>query len=142
MATDPESVRKRNRRWRASNKDRIVEYSRRYRERHQDYIQEYARTHRAQLAANAAKRRATKGNQTPDDADLQLIKLIYKHCPDGYHVDHIVPLSKGGLHHQDNLCYLPAHVNLSKGNKTLDEFDRETFDNNVIRWQDVLSTRV
>ena len=34
-----------------------------------------------------------------------------------YHVDHIKPLSKGGLHHQDNLQILTATENLRKGAK-------------------------
>lgn len=58
-----------------------------------------------------------KRNQTPVDADHKLIKEIYLNCPDGHEVDHIVPISKGGLHHQDNLQYLTVFENRSKGNK-------------------------
>ncbi|MDO1559816.1 HNH endonuclease [Brevundimonas sp. 2R-24] len=32
-----------------------------------------------------------------------------------WHVDHIVPLSRGGLHHQDNLIAMRADLNLAKG---------------------------
>lgn len=58
-----------------------------------------------------------KRNQTPPDADLEKIKDIYLKCPEGHEVDHIIPISKGGLHHQDNLQYLTIHENRSKGNK-------------------------
>lgn len=58
-----------------------------------------------------------KYHQTPPDADMDIIKEIYLNCPEGYEVDHIVPLSKGGLHHQDNLQYLTISENRSKGNR-------------------------
>ena len=58
-----------------------------------------------------------KKKQTPPDADLQIIKGIYLNCPEGYEVDHIKPISKGGLHHQDNLQYLTIKENRKKSNK-------------------------
>ena len=64
-----------------------------------------------------ANRRARIKNSTPPDADMQKIKEIYLNCPEGYEVDHIIPLSKGGLHHQDNLQYLTANENRRKGNR-------------------------
>lgn len=50
-------------------------------------------------------------------ADKEAIKQIYLNCPEGYEVDHIIPLSRGGLHHQDNLQYLLKEDNRRKGNK-------------------------
>jgi len=38
-----------------------------------------------------------------------------------WHVDHIMPLSKGGIHHSDNLQILEAGANLRKGAKLLNE---------------------
>jgi hypothetical protein len=58
--------------------------------------------------------------QTPLWADIDKIRDIYVNRPDGYHVDHIIPL-KGelicGLHVENNLQYLPAKDNISKKNK-------------------------
>jgi hypothetical protein len=70
-----------------------------------------------------AKRRATQLNATPKWANLEKIKDIYIKCPTGYHVDHIYPLqgkNSCGLHVENNLQYLPAKENLSKGNKEPD----------------------
>lgn len=46
---------------------------------------------------------------------------FYSNRPDGYHVDHIIPLNGelvSGLHVLQNLQYLPAVDNIRKGNKT------------------------
>lgn len=55
--------------------------------------------------------------QTPADADTHQIREIYTHCPEGHEVDHVIPISKGGLHHQGNLQYLPMPDNRRKSNK-------------------------
>lgn len=58
--------------------------------------------------------------RTPKWADLEAIKEYYKNCKEGYHVDHIIPLQGklvSGLHVENNLQYLTAYDNLSKGNK-------------------------
>jgi len=60
---------------------------------------------------------ARRRDQTPADADVWQMQQIYLHCPDGYEVDHVIPISRGGLHHQDNLQYLPTLENRRKGNK-------------------------
>ena len=72
-----------------------------------------------------AKRRAEKLSATPKWANLEKIKEKYKNCPKGYHVDHYFPLQGKnvcGLHVENNLQYLTAEQNISKGNKLL--YDR------------------
>lgn len=54
------------------------------------------------------------------EANLLVIAKIYEECPMGYHVDHITPLNKGGKHHENNLCYLPAKLNIAKSDKMPD----------------------
>ena len=74
---------------------------------------------RKRAVANEAWQRyhAKRKLQTPLDADRKLMQTIYENCPKGYEVDHIIPISKGGLHHQDNLQYLPWRDNRRKSNK-------------------------
>ena len=47
-----------------------------------------------------------------------------KYCgSEGHHIDHIVPLSKGGLHTKDNLQMLCAPCNRGKGDMLPEEWD-------------------
>lgn len=43
-------------------------------------------------------------------------------CKAEYHIDHIVPLSKGGSNTADNICIACPPCNLSKGGQMPDEF--------------------
>lgn len=65
----------------------------------------------------SANYRAKLRNQTPLNVDRKAIREFYKNCPEGYEVDHIIPISKGGLHSLENLQYLTVYENRSKGNR-------------------------
>jgi 5-methylcytosine-specific restriction endonuclease McrA len=74
----------------------------------------------------SAKRRASVRNQLPDDANFDIIKKIYEECRKlsvstgiPHEVDHIIPIAKGGLHHQDNLQIITMTENRKKGSKIL-----------------------
>lgn len=104
--------------WRHSNEDKeikrkssIESWNKRGRvsERHK----------KARNKANVYAYRARLKNAIPIDADLKLIQTIYENCPFGYHVDHILALASGGMHHQDNLQYLPISENCRKGKSTM-----------------------
>ena len=101
------------------NKNRYQNNTQQIREQQKEYYQDNKEIH----IAKAAKREAIKLNQMPKDADKQAIEQLYKICSEKndssiyFHVDHIQPLSKGGLHHQDNLQILEAKLNLEKGSK-------------------------
>lgn len=69
---------------------------------------------KARNVANVIAYRARKKNALAEDADLELIRKIYEFRPEGYHVDHIKALAEGGLHHQNNLQYLPSSENCRK----------------------------
>lgn len=56
---------------------------------------------------------------TPSWEDKNAIKEFYKNCPDGFHVDHIIPLrgkNVTGLHTLSNLQYLSKEENMRKSN--------------------------
>lgn len=107
-----------------ANKQSILEKQYKYRlinkAKKAEYDKEYKLKNRYKCTANNAKRRATKLQATPNWANLVAIKEIYATCPEGCHVDHIVPLQHPlvcGLHCEFNLQHLSAHDNLSKGNR-------------------------
>jgi hypothetical protein len=79
----------------------------------------YEKNKSKQLAKSNMEK-AMRLQRIPPWADLDAIKEFYLNRPEGYHVDHIVPLrgkEVSGLHVLENLQYLPAKENLSKGNK-------------------------
>lgn len=58
-------------------------------------------------------------NQTPANVDKKALQEFYLNCPEGYEVDHIIPISKGGLHCISNLQYLTISENRMKSNKLI-----------------------
>ena len=77
-------------------------------------------------AVRKARAREVSGNyrakllaQTPPNADRAAMREFYAACPEGYEVDHIIPISKGGLHTLENLQYLTITENRRKSNKLL-----------------------
>jgi len=118
-----------HKKWNIANKEKIAEQKLEYRTRTKgqraEWSRQYRKSNKEQMAAKSAKRRAYKLNQTPDDANPEKIMELYKEARElekstgiKYHVDHIIPLSKGGLHHEDNLQVITATENLRKGAKT------------------------
>jgi hypothetical protein len=78
-----------------------------------------------------AKRRARKKKASTKltFAEEQLIRQYYNHSVRlknklgiDFHVDHIVPLSLGGLHHPSNLQVVPAVWNMRKHNNNTDQW--------------------
>ncbi len=104
-----DEYRARRRKYYQENRVRLIEYRR-------EYIKKNPWFNRAASARN----RALILQRTPPWADLEAIKKIYKECPDGMVVDHVVPLRGkvvSGLHVENNLQYLTAEENGKKSNK-------------------------
>jgi len=79
--------------------------------------EEKARRHSAMHREAWQRYQAKLKNQTPDNIDKKAIQKFYLNCPEGYEVDHIIPISKGGLHCLSNLQYLTISENRRKSNK-------------------------
>ena len=82
-------------------------------------IASYNKDPAKEIRANAERKRDIK-ERTPVWSQKEEILDFYRKRPEGYHVDHILPLhgkEVSGLHVIENLQYLPALENLAKGNR-------------------------
>lgn len=145
-AQDPEKYRIKSRRWHREHKNKANAYARRWyrrnREQRRKYSQRYRKEHKAEraetyrrwarknpdkLKANNARRRARKakasGTHSPRDIVLQyesqngLCWWCGKPVGDSYHIDHRIPLSRGGSDAPSNLVISCPECNHSKYNK-------------------------
>jgi 5-methylcytosine-specific restriction endonuclease McrA len=116
--------------WKQANPERVKEatYNRlkEWRKNNPEKLKEQRQRVKTKQNGYQQKRRALLKNQLPDDADLNLIYEFYRiaelkteETGIPYEVDHIIPISKGGLHHQNNLQVITRTENRSKGNKIL-----------------------
>lgn len=111
------------------------EYTRRYRQRCGEQLkQKAAIQHKIWSASNRdkrnaveAKRRFIKKNTVVSATEAMLIRRKYRiaHVLTvitriAHHVDHIIPLARGGTHTLSNLQILPAKQNLQKSTTIID----------------------
>lgn len=97
--------------WRNNNEGYIKERDRRYRQ-----------LNKALCNTHTQSRRAKKKNATHPDHNIaiekiyQLMAIRVKKCIGiGFHVDHILPINRGGYHHHINLQVIPEKLNEGKG---------------------------
>lgn len=98
---------------------RCISYNTEHRKECRDRSSTHYEYNKADYLARNTYRRALKLKATAKWADLDKIRNIYRECPAGFHVDHIVPLQGVqvcGLHVEGNLQYLSAEENLKKSN--------------------------
>jgi 5-methylcytosine-specific restriction endonuclease McrA len=130
--TNPERLREIGRR---AAKKRLAKCPDKVREQVRRAMATWRRKHPGKAAAARAIRRARETAAavplTPEEQAKVIAlyaeaKALTELIGKAYHVDHIVPLSKGGLHHPNNLQVLRAVDNLRKGARVLDFKGRET----------------
>ena len=114
--------------WAEKNKQIVLEKQRERREQNREEYNAYMREYHQKNKEHRTKyinahRRGKITKATPTWANKKEIRKFYIECPEGYHVDHIIPIHGkyvSGLHVLNNLQYLPAKENLQKSNKLLE----------------------
>lgn len=129
-----ESQKIRSQKYRTKHRERVLARNRqrmkKWRNENPDLAKEaqkkWVKNNKHRFIAYNSKQRARRKSQTSilDIEERLTINEIYKarkrisDCTGiQFHVDHIYPLSKGGLHKLSNLQLLPAIINIKKGNK-------------------------
>ena len=113
------------REWSAANKEHVKEYRAFH---YAEFKEDEAESGASYRKANPHKRNHWQAKRrsrmsiglTPTEKEqienmYWLVRDLKAISGQDYHVDHIHPLSKGGLHHPDNLQVLPADINIKKG---------------------------
>ena len=105
--------------WRGRNPERVKVNKRLWRERNPEFGTEYTRRRRA------SKRNAFVPLTANEKAKLLILERTRQELQTetgrAYHLDHILPISHGGIHHPMNLRILDGAENSSKCNKLLPE---------------------
>jgi 5-methylcytosine-specific restriction endonuclease McrA len=110
--------------YKQKNKEKIAARKRQYSIRNPGIIMELKARSRARRK-NAA--RDLTNSQKKINRQIFLMAKRLKQCTKiDWHVDHIIPISRGGLHVPSNLMPLPAKLNLRKHAKTDTGFNEWT----------------
>lgn len=123
----------RYKKYREDNLDKMAQRMRIYRKNNNENINEWERKYRKKrysenkdirkkALARRNKRRAKEAAASFKEYKKEITE-IYKNCPEGYEVDHIMPLQGNnicGLHVPWNLQYLEKSENRKKSNKVID----------------------
>lgn len=139
-----EEVKAQSKAYYEANKEKVKDRCKTYRESNKAEIKTKKKTYyeanKDWHIARAARRKALKIPALLPTTDEELIKKLYKQRADmskkhgeEYHVDHIIPLSIGGAHHQDNMRVITAKENLKKHDKHIPELGGVWADNDLAR---------
>lgn len=101
--------------------EQIRNWQRENKEKHREYCRSWEKNNRGKLREKSIRRYIRKIQGCPDIQEVRdEVRKIYDNCPDGMHVDHIIPINSPlvcGLHVSWNLQYLTPEENARKGNR-------------------------
>lgn len=127
-----EEERERGRQFYWENRTEILEKSREQYWEHRDerlaYNRQWQRDNPEKCRKRTRRRRAQKAKVTIGEVDEAAVYELYNsHCvycgsTENLTLDHVVPISKGGAHHQENLVISCGSCNSSKRDKPLEEW--------------------
>lgn len=119
----------------SNSKEKLKEYRVKYREKHRDKINArnkafYSSINGKICRANSdSKRRALIKNGKVSAEEIKQLVFSSNNCywcgcdiAFKFHIDHVIPLSKGGLHEIKNLVVSCPTCNIKKSNKMPQEF--------------------
>lgn len=123
-------------------RERELEYARLQRERNPDYHREWRVKNPLAHASHEAKRRAQKYTTQVEDIDIEFVYerdsgicWICEHSVDkaNVHLEHIIPLSRGGSHTHDNVSVSHPVCNLRKGSLLPEEMTNTALERNELK---------
>lgn len=114
-AANPDFDRERKEKWYAANRDKERKRATAWSKANPERTAAHTATRRARVAGSVAK--LTADEKARVTGFYAQARAMTKLMGEPYHVDHKKPLSKGGLHHPDNLQVLRGIDNLKKGAK-------------------------
>ena len=100
--------------WKSKNRSKLLKYASNFRKNNPDKMAEFNYLRRARI--NKSKPLSCE-EKTAMKNIYRFSALCSKILKTPYHVDHIIPISKGGIHHPSNLQIIPAKMNIQKGAK-------------------------
>jgi 5-methylcytosine-specific restriction endonuclease McrA len=137
-ADNREYVRARDQKYRQDNPDIEFRKQKRYRERHKEQLylkgKKYREEHKDYFNNKNRERKLTLLDVSDGTVTLEAEKILYEqqnglcdYCgcsleDSGKHLDHIVPISRGGLHTITNVHWTCPTCNMSKGDRLEEEW--------------------
>ncbi len=116
LERNAQKIATREKQYREKNRDLVLARQKSWRQRNPEAFKQYNNLRRARRLANKSYKVTTK----------EILKLLSKPCLycgfKSEHIDHVLPLSRGGSHSIGNLVGACAQCNLSKLNKTVMEW--------------------